>query len=185
MTPRKKRWLIGFAAATGLLLVALFVAGREMAKRFEPYIREEAVKYLRDRFDSEVQVGSLRIGMPHLSPLRVLFNKGHGAVARVEGEEILLRHKGRVGSAPICVMKRFAFEVDLGTVFDSPKRVQLVTIDGMEINIPPKGERPEFGVNEEQDDNSPSTDVIFDEVRINDSMLSILPRDRAKTPLRF
>src|SRR5262245_27912041 len=106
MTPRKKRWLIGFAAATGLLLVALFVAGREMAKRFEPYIREQAVKYLRDRFDSEVQLGSLHIGMPNLSPLRVIFSKGRGAIARVEGENVLLRHIGRRDIAPMFVMKR-------------------------------------------------------------------------------
>ena len=171
------------AAVAGLVLITLFVVGREMAKRFEPYIREQAINYLQDRFDSKVEMGALRISMPNLSPFRLIFSKGRGAIARVEGENILLRHKGRDDIAPMFLMKRLAFEVDLGIVFDSPKHVRLVLIDGMEINIPPKGERPEFGSNDE--DERTDTDIILDEVRINDSILSILPRDPSKTPLRF
>ena len=61
---------------------------------------------------------------------------------RVEGSGLSLRHRGRHDSPPMFVMKTFAFEVDLGTLFTNAKRVHSVTIDGMEINIPPKGERP-------------------------------------------
>src|SRR5262245_26148371 len=53
----------------------------------------------------------------------------------------------------------------------------------MEINIPPKGERPDFG-NDDLEQGG-DTDIILDEVQINDSVLSILPRDPRKTPLRF
>jgi hypothetical protein len=54
----------------------------------------------------------------------------------------------------------------------------------MEINIPPKGERPEFGDEDTEDDDATKTDVILDEVVINDSMLTILPRN-GKKPLEF
>jgi hypothetical protein len=182
MTSRKRNVLIGIAAVTGLVLITLIVVGHEMTKRFDPYIRKQAIDYLQDRFDSKVEVGALRISIPNLSPFRLLLSKGRGAIARVEGENILLRHKGRHDIAPMFLMKHLAFEVDLGVVFDSPKHVRLVLIDGMEINIPPKGERPDFGNDDgEQDD----TDIILDEVRINDSILSILPLDPRKTPLRF
>jgi hypothetical protein len=184
MTSRKKKVLIGIAAATGILLIALFIAGREMAKRFEPYIHDQAVEYLQNRFDSEVEIGALRIGIPNLSPYRLVFNKGRGTIARVEGENIQLRHKGRKDIAPMFVMKRVAFEVDLGALFDETKHVQLVVIDGMEINIPPKGERPQLAGNDGEEHN-PNTNVILDEVRINDSMLSILPQDLKKPPLQF
>lgn len=183
MTLRKKKVLIGIAAVTCLVLITLFVVGREMAKRFDPYIREQAIDYLQNRFDSKVELGALRISIPNLSPFRLLLKKGRGAVARVEGENILLRHKGRVDIAPMFLMKHLAFEVDLGMVFDSPKHVRLVVIDGMEINIPPKGERPEFANNDRDQDTA--TDIILDEVQINDSILSVLPRDPKKTPLRF
>jgi AsmA-like C-terminal region len=185
MKSRKKKWLIGIAAVMGLLVIALLVVGHEMAKRFEPYVREQAVNYLQHRFDSEVDVGALHISMPHLSPFQLLFSKGHGGLARVEGENIVLRHKGRRDIAPMFVMKQLAFEVDLGTVFASPKRVQLVVIHGMEINIPPKGERPQFGDNGGDDDDSVSMNIILDEVQIHDSVLAILPGDPTKKPLRF
>jgi hypothetical protein len=185
MKSRKTKCLIGIAAATGLVVIALFITGREMAKRSEPYIREQAVKYLQDRFDSKVEVGRLHIIVPNLSPFRLLFSKGHGGLARVEGENVVLRHKGRRDIAPMFVMKRLAFEVDLGTIFASPKHVQLVVIDGMEINIPPKGARPTSGDNRERDADSASRNMILDEVRINDSLLIVLAGNPTQKPLRF
>lgn len=191
MTRRKKKWLIGIAGAAGVAMLVLFIAGREMAKRFDPYIREQAIHYLEEHFDSDAELGELHVSMPNLSPLKVIFNRGMGAMARVEAANVVLRHKGRRDIAPLFVMKRFKFDVDLSAVFDSPKRVQLVTVDGMEITIPPKGERPQM--TEEKVDSmairdsggSPADDVIFDEVRINDSMITILPRNSKKNPLHF
>jgi hypothetical protein len=175
--------LIGIASVAGFVLITLLVVGREMAKRFDPYIREQAIDYLQDRFDSQAEIGALRISIPNLSPFRLLLSKGRGAIARVEGENIVVRHKGRHDIAPMFLMKHVAFEVDLGTLFDSPKHVRLVLIDGMEINIPPKGERPDFGNDDE--DQGRDTDIILDQVRINESILSIMPREPGKTPLRF
>jgi hypothetical protein len=185
MTRRKTGWLIGLGTTAAIVLIAMFFIGRAMAKRFEPYIRAQAVQYLQERFDSEAELGSLQVSIPHLSPYKLLINRGKGTRARVEGENVVLRHKGRHDIAPMFVMKRFSFDIDLGTVFDSAKRIQLVTVDGMEINIPPQGERPKLGDSGNRSPETPSTNVIFDEVLINDSMLSILPRDRTKKPLQF
>src|SRR6188474_764198 len=145
MTRRKKKWLIGLGVAGGITLIAMFFVGRAMAKRFEPYIREQAINYLQERFDSEAELGSLKISVPNLSPYKLVMNHGRGTRAHVEGENVVLRHKGRRDIAPMFVMKQFSFDVDLGTVFDATKRIQLVTVDGMEVNIPPKGERPDLG----------------------------------------
>jgi hypothetical protein len=185
MTSRKKKWLIGLGVAAGIALIAMFFVGRAMAKRFEPYIREQAINYLQERFDSEAELGSLKISVPNLSPYKLVMNQGRGTRAHVEGENVVLRHKGRRDIAPMFVMKQFSFDVDLGTVFDATKRIGLVTVDGMEVNIPPKGERPDLGDDDNVRTDGPATDVIFDEVVVNDSRLSILPLDRKKTPLRF
>jgi hypothetical protein len=186
MTPRKKKWLIASVVALASVAIVLFVAGRVMAQRFEPYIREQAIHYLQEHFDSEAEVGELHVSMPNLSPFKVALNKGKGAIARVEASNVLLRHKGRRDIPPMFIMKRFSFEVDLSTVFDSPKRIQMVTIDGMEINIPPKGERPEMMANSDGAGKSAADDVIFDVILINDSMLRLLPRlEKKKTPLQF
>src|SRR5947207_5509047 len=103
-------------------------------------------------------------------------NHGHGTVARVDGEGLSLRHKGRRDVPPLFVMKRFSFEVDLGRLFDTPKLVRQVNIDGMEINIPPKGQRPVFSSGLADEANSTygqpgHPGVIIEEVNIVNSAL--------------
>jgi hypothetical protein len=56
-----------------------------------------------------------------------------------------LRHHGRSDVPPMLAIKHFSFEADLGALLDTPKTVNRVTLDGLEIQIPPKGERPHFG----------------------------------------
>ena len=191
MSKRKKYLVIGLVASVLLGFVLMLVVASRLAKRFEPYIREQAILYLRRRFDSEVELTALRVQMPQTSPLRLLLNRGRGAVARVEGEGLLLRHKGRKDVPPMFAMKEFSFEVDLGTLFETPKIVRLVTLDGMEINIPPKGQRPTLGsrdradVNTDLQDSSSKTGVIIEKVVVRNSNLTILPAEQNKVPLRW
>ena len=72
-----------------------------LSRRFEPYIRQQAEDYLRNRFRADVRIGSLHVRMPQLSPLRVLFTRGSGALASVDGEGIYLRLKDRAGGPPL------------------------------------------------------------------------------------
>jgi hypothetical protein len=185
MTRRNRNWLILISLVIGvgaLAGTALVVAAHRFANRIEPYIREQAILYLQRRFDSEVEVAALRISLPHFSQVKLLLNRGRGIKARVEGEGVSLRHKGRHDVPPLFVMEKFTCDLDLGTLFDTPKTVPSVTIEGMKINIPPKGERPDFHNGE---DSGPDTGVIIQEVLITDSSLSILPKEKNKVPLRF
>ena len=183
---RKREWLIGIAVATMLGIVALFVTASILARRFEPYIREQAIEYLRKEFDSDVELAALRVHLPKTSPLRLLLTKGRGALARVEGEGISLRHKGRRDVPPMFAVKKFRFEVDLGTLFETPKTVQWVWLEGMEISIPPKGERPKLGTSSSPEkDGGSQTWVLIKDVTIQDARLVILPKDRKKVPLEF
>jgi hypothetical protein len=186
MTKRKRNWLIAIGLMIGVVVVgmtALVVAAHRLAQRIDPYIRQQAILYLQRRFESEVEVDSLRIRLPHFSHVKLLLNRGRGIQARVEGEGVSLRHKGRHDVPPMFVMKKFTCDLDLATLFDTPKTVPSVTIEGMEINIPPKGERPHFSNGD--DDSSLNTGVIIQEVLIVDSSLSIIPKEKDKVPLRF
>jgi hypothetical protein len=189
VTHRKRNWQIGIVLFAGVGIAVLFVAAYMLAYRFEPYIRQQAILYLQERFDSEVELATLRVSLPKVSPLKLLLRHGHDTTAIVEGEDISLHHKGRRDVPPMFLMKHFSFEVDLGSLFDVPKKVRRVTLDGMEINIPPKGERPKFGPDEEQPKGlygrPEDPGVIIEEVFIMNSVLTILPKDKSKKPLRF
>jgi len=192
MSKKKKRLLIGLSLFALVGSVAMAIAASVLAKRFEPYIREQAILYLRTRFDSEVELAALRVRMPQTSSLRLLLSRRRGAIARVEGEGLALWHKGRRDVPPMFAMKRFSFEVDLGTLFDTQKIVPLVTLDGMEVNIPPKGKRPvtrktgkEQTEPRDPSSNTAGTGVIIERVFLRNSSFTILPKEENKKPLRF
>jgi hypothetical protein len=190
VTRRKKKWLIASGIVTVVALVALSVAGYVLANRFEPYIRVQAIAYLQERFDSNVELASVRVRMPEFSPVEMLLKRGRGVRVGIEGNRVVLRHKGRRDLPPMLSMKKFSFDVDLGTLFDETTIVRRVTIDGLDINVPPKGERPQLdsGADETaapaRDSGSPPR-VRFEEVIITRAALTILPKDHEKRPLHF
>jgi hypothetical protein len=187
----KKKWLIGLGLSSILGFLSLVVAASVAARHLEPYIREQAIRYLRWRFDSEVELASLRVRRPNVSRLRLLLTGGRGTLAHVEGEGLLLRHKGRRDLPPVLAMKKFSFDVDLRTLFGPQKVVPLVTLDGVEITIPPKGERPQLSIGLALKGDSPQrkastqSAVVIEEVIVKEAVLVILPKDKTKVPLRF
>ncbi|HZT37149.1 MAG TPA: hypothetical protein VFA28_04575 [Bryobacteraceae bacterium] len=182
MTTRKKRWLVGIGAAAGLALIGLVIAAAIMARRMEPYVRQQAVEYLQKRFNCDVNIGALHFRLPQASPLQLLLTRGRGAIGRVEGHDIVMRQRGRPGP-PLFSMKKFSFSIDLGTLFATPKHVPLVTLDGLEIHVPPKGERPDLGAASQGD--AARSSVVIDRVMVHSARLTILPRDPSKIPLQF
>src|SRR5262245_31676250 len=134
-----KKWLIWISGFALIAFLGLVVTAYFLSKRYEPQIREQTVQYLEKRFSSEAEITALRIVIPRVSPFRIILSGGSGTLAHIEGEGISLRHKGRPDIPPMFIMKRFTADVDLGNVFKKSKFVDLVTIEGMEINVPPKG----------------------------------------------
>jgi hypothetical protein len=149
-----------------------------LSAHFEPYIREQAIQYLKQRFESEVELAGLHVSVPSGAAFH-LATRGKVALARLEGDGLVLRHKGRTDVPPMFQLRHFSATVDLQTLFTADKIVPLVTLDGMEINIPPKEERPELG------SNTGGSAVRIGEVEIHDAKLAILPRDRSRVPLSF
>ena len=188
-----RKWLISGAVFVLVAATALWVIASILSTRYEPYIRNAAVRYLQERFESEVELGDLKIRMPQTSTLRLLVTRGRGAIAEVEGRGLTLRHMARRDLPPMFAIKHFRFAVNLAVLFEPTKRVPLVELDGMEIYIPPKGERPKFKsdapagnpgephVQQREEHGA----VLLEEVRIRDATLVILPRDQNKVPLRF
>lgn len=179
VTARRKQWLIRAAIAVAILGIATFATLIYMGSRFEPYIREQAVLYLKKRFDSDVELTRLHIDVPGDAAMKLLFGKKI-ALATAEGDGLILRHKGRRDVPPMFVLRHFTATVDMQTLFTPAKSVPLVVLVGMEINIPPRGERPELGGS-----SGGTSGVRIEQVSIHEAKLTILPRDPSRVPLRF
>jgi hypothetical protein len=183
---RKKKWLIGIGVAATTGLLSLVVAAAVLGRWIEPYVREQAIAYLKNRFESDVELTQLRIHLPKTSALRLIWPRGRGTLARVEGEGIRLRHKGRRDVSPMFGVRRFHFDVELATLFDTRKVIPTVFLEGMEITIPPKGDRPKLGERITAGGNSDAQEgLLVKVVIIKEATLVILPKDRKKFPLSF
>jgi len=177
---RRTKWLlaaglIGIPAAGGLTL--LYLAKRHAAK-IEPYIRDQAVAYLRDRFDADVEIADLRIDIPALSPVKMYLTKGRGVLASVTGQGISLKKNAN----SLLRIRSMRFEVDLGQLFEPHKGVTTVLMDDVDLILPPKGERPK---SEERKGGGGGPDVKIGEIVITNTKLIISPRDKKRVPLEF
>jgi hypothetical protein len=186
VTTRKKYWLAGIATFFVLAIVGAFVAASTISKRFEPMIREQAIRYLQQRFHSEVEIAALRINPPKMSVVQILLRHGRGAMVGVEGEGVSMRFGGMRDLPPLFKIKKLFFIMDLGVLTESRKTVEFVSLEGVEINIPPKGDRPDVSASTGWGtDNSGRPNVIIKDAQFSDALLVIHPRDPSKPPLRF
>jgi hypothetical protein len=120
----------------GLLVVGiLFALFLTLPITLTPSIRHRLLAALNERFDSKVEIASLRLAvLPHV---------------RVEGDELVLHHKGRTDVAPLIAIKSFSAEASLfGLLMPGRLRLKTVHLVGLKINIPPGGLKLQDGSKE-------------------------------------
>jgi hypothetical protein len=200
VTIRKRYWLLAVGLAAVAVIIGLVLAASALRDRIDPYARQQVMQYLSRRFDSDVELRGLHIRIPRTSMLRLLLTRGRGAMVTIEGEGLALRSKRRQdlptsGSPPpLFAIQKFACEINVDDLFKTPKLVTRVSLDGMDIQVPPPGERPSFSSQSQPNSGNspngapntlPNTGVIIQEVTIQHATLTLLPRDPHKVPLRF
>lgn len=117
--PRK---VIGSTAIVAVVLVAFVLT---LPITLTPGLRTRLTNALSERFDSEVQLETLRLSaLPSL---------------RVSGSGLTLRHKGRTDVPPLIEVASFSAEASLFGLIGRPVRLQRIHLDGLEINVPPGG----------------------------------------------
>src|SRR5450755_351627 len=105
---RREKYVAGLGMAVIVVLAGLIVAGSILSRRIEPYIRQQAEQYLRTRFRADVRIASLHVRLPKLSPLRMLFTRGRGTIATIEGEGIVMRMRDRPDAPPLIRIRKFS-----------------------------------------------------------------------------
>jgi hypothetical protein len=159
----RRRWLIALALAGSVVLILLLGLLSVVPFRSET-AREKIVAVLADRLNSDVQLDSLQF--------RVLPS------LRAEGSGLVIKQKGRDGVPPLISVRSFSVEGGLLGVYR--KHVSTVTLDGLEISIPPNDK-------DKEDDDSDDVAVakpafVIDNLFTKDASLAILRRDPNKAP---
>jgi hypothetical protein len=179
-----RKWWFWVGLVVVTIVVGLGIAASVLSRRLEPFVREQTIRYLRERFQAEVEIGTLDASLPMQSPWQVLLARGRGGRVRVSGDSIRLRHVARPDLPPLIALRRFEFELDLDTLWNPPVNVRHVKLHGFALTIPPKGERPVFTQPEGSETHS-SASVRIQEVIADGSLLTLLPKKADKAPLVF
>ena len=136
MTIRKRYWLLAIPVAVAILFIGVYIAGQNLRGRLEPMVREQAIRYLQDRFHADVQLAALHIHLPRLSTVGLVFHRQRGAIVNVDGEGLSVRRAG----VPLLAVNKLHFTVDIASVTEAKKTVDAVSLEGVRITVPPKGE---------------------------------------------
>jgi hypothetical protein len=158
----------------GLLVVGAVVVAY-VVRHAEPILRKRVIASLEERFDSPVELDAL-----HISVVQGL---------EVTGEGLKVTYLGNLDKTrtwdepPMLTVKRFTFRTGLGQLFQPTMRVNLVRVEGMTLNIPPKQDRgpmlPKAG-------GKPGRwKIVVDEIAVSDMALNIETNKPGKAPLEF
>src|SRR5688500_16894413 len=116
-----RRWLIGsLIVLAAMLAVAAFAVWR-FSKRFEPFVRELAIRYLDQRFRSRVELASLHISAPVTSIWRI-----KQTTLKVTGEGLVLHFRNRTDLPPLVSVAQFELESTLESLWSSARRIHQV-----------------------------------------------------------
>jgi hypothetical protein len=174
-TRRSRIWLAGGA----LTLAAVVLAGAAavaVVPLGSDRMRQRLAAALAAHLEGEVEIASLRAHVwPHFE---------------VAADGLVVRHRGRRDVPPLIVVRSIAVEASLLDLFR--RHVRLVTLSGLEINVPPDRNRGENadgdrGTTDAADAHAATRTgeraIVVDTLVTNDAQLSIIPREPAK-PVR-
>lgn len=180
------------AGVAGVLVVAAVVAVLTIRPRLNGWARDQAVTFLAEAFDSEVELGALDVQL--------------GTRFRVRGRDLVLRHNGRRDVPPLIVVAAFDVSTSLRHLWQSPRVVDYVEIEGLQFNIPPrysddeqrfpnqkppseKVDRPPAPTSAPKPAVTPSptrprkpASLIISTLEARDARLTIVPKEDWKTP---
>jgi hypothetical protein len=179
MSSGRRRWIFVAAFSAALLAAFVWLASSRVPISSDK-LRSRVVATLADRLDAEVELGSLQ--------LRVIPS------LHAEGMDLMIRHKGRRDVPPLISVKTVTIDADLLGLWR--KHVGRVNLGGLDIQIPPRRHDPSAGARQGDHDRGSSTgpsdqnverydttrQVVIDEVVADQAQLTILPREREKSP---
>lgn len=160
--PRTRKWL----AVVGVALLIVFAVLAVLAARLKPLLRERLLAAVREQYEREVELGDLSVSVWPFA---------------AEGTGLVLHQKDRPGLPPLVAVKRLKVEASLRGVLSEPLRIERVTLEGLQIHVPPRQrDRDE----PEEPKREPPRFVIH-EVVADGTFLEILPKKEGKEPLTF
>ncbi len=183
----RRRW---FKVVLWLTIVCCFVfvvSAEYIIRNAEPFLRKRVIQTLSAEFTAPVELDEL-----HISLAKGVEVQGKGLrIAHFNGAQT----DNEPGPAPQAMLsvQTFSFHTALRKLFHSPTRIGTVTLTGMELHVPPPGQRSKLlspKQNEPTPDledtyTRPNISLIVDQFKCSDAKLFIGSSEPGKDPLEL
>jgi hypothetical protein len=157
------------AAALAAIAVLAGIGIALGLRGLEPRLHQWITSGLSRSLESEVELGRVSLSWV---PLRL-----HAA-------NLIVRHHGRTDVPPLLVVASFTADLTPMDLWDST--IERVTVDGLEINIPPKdagtGKRSLPRAAGREDDEEDSAGFVIRRFIATNTRLAVIPRETGKNP---
>ena len=177
---RVPRWVWGMGTAILIVAVVVLAVVAYIVHNAEPILRRRMIATLEDRFHSPVELDVL-----HISVLQGLQVSGSGLrILSLAGDA----GTRPANAAPMVSVEHFEFRTGVHNLFEPTMRVRLVRVQGMQLHVPPNGERgPLFRKKEAKQAGQPKPKKTLgvDEIDCSDIALIIDTDKPGKQPLVF
>jgi hypothetical protein len=164
---RRNIVLVILAFVAGVLIAGL-IAAQYAIHHAEPMLRARVIQSLSRRFDSQVQLGEFDVSVLH--------------GLNVEGKNLSLRSNLDPSLPPQIQVGQFSFHTPLLDVFQSPMHIGLVQLHGLQIMIPPKGQRSSMPKSKK---NHGKISLVIDKIVCDQTTLTLMTDKPNKIPLQF
>lgn len=167
---KRVRIIIGvFVGALALAAIVVTLNYRNL----EPRLRAWIVENLEASLDSKVELGAIYVTW---TPMKL------------HASDLVVRHHGRTDIPPVFVVSHFTIDLHPMDLFDST--IDNVSVDGLEINIPPKDpetrKRPMPRLGKDGKDNPDDKDdgegLLIRHLVATNTRLSMIPSKQGKNP---
>ena len=165
---RRNIVLVILAFVAGLLIAGL-IAGQYAIHHAEPMLRARVIQNLSQRFDSQVELGEFDVSVLH--------------GLNVEGKNLSLRSNLDPSLPPQIQVGQFSFHTPLLDIFESPMHIGLVELHGLQIMIPPKGQRSAMPKTKKS--HGKKISLLIDKIVCDQTTLTIMTDKPNKVPLQF
>jgi hypothetical protein len=171
--PSRRRWWKWIAIVALVFLVGAAAAVRLVMDRAEPILRVRVIETLSNRFQSKVELVSF-----HVSVVNGIEVSGGGLKIFGTSDP----NPSEPGVQALIGIQEFRFQTSLRSLFRSPMHVDTVYVKGLELNIPPKGDRQQM---KKVDSGGGKMSIFVDKFVCENTKLLINTSKPGKLPLEF
>ncbi|HEY4009344.1 MAG TPA: hypothetical protein VGM11_04270, partial [Acidobacteriaceae bacterium] len=179
----QRTWLRVVVVLVVVCLAALVITAEYLIHHAEPMIRARVVDTLSAHFHSPVELDHFDISL--IKGVSI----GATGVA-VEGDGLRIRYLAGAdqpqndSNAPMLSVRHFVFRTRLRGLLHQPTEVGHVDVDGMELHIPPAGQRGEM-LGPRSGKHQPKISLLVSEILCRNVKLIIDTTKPGKDPLEF